>query len=262
MGQKKSEESKEVERNQSLGWRNNWTVYDSPLEIGNVDIAGTMDFSFESSFLSVLPGGERFRKYIENELVTKELRIGVEFGGPGSALFLGFTDGFFSRSAGITLGDRRTADIKTKDAKRNHFVLEGDITQSGIYANLMRILGSEKVDLILARLKGGWNKLPVEPYTIAGMFERWYQMLNEGGLMFSEVPRLYRPLAVRWLKLLKQEKGLEIQTDFTGEIEREHDSTDVFRIKKLHGAPEKLPLLDPRTVREISKKSGSRRGII
>src|SRR3989338_771967 len=135
---------------------NEWPVYDSSLS------------DFAETFTLVLPkdyGGSDphrlgldpaiFRKYIENTLSQgqgeqKHGLTAVEFGGPGSKLFSGFSKGFFIKTAGVCLRDERDQRKKDNDVTNNHSVLEGDImdpTKNEVLVTVVETLGTAKTDL-------------------------------------------------------------------------------------------------------------------
>lgn len=230
-----------------------FAVYDSPLDGG----PGS-DSNFEDTFRYVVPPGVgSLRSDVEGSLEKKKGKaIGIEYGGPGSALFAGFSKGFFEKTLGVTLTDIRgslSPDPTPADEKRHHFVLEGDMTSLQTRKNVHDWLGDKKVDFIVERLAGGRLLLPEEPYLISDMFNDWYQTLGEDGIIYAQTSKWMRPLLKPWKKMI------DAQYSETLELRYVHDSTsrdvfDAIRLRKLHGAPETLPLLDPRAVRRISRQ--------
>ena len=227
-------------------------VYDSPLETPPEGWIGDT-VSFEHSFLGVLPKGQRLQSYIESELVSKEERRGVEFGGPGSAAFSTFPKDFWTQTIGVTLTDQRSVKTKVLDEWGHHEVMRGDITKPETYNRLSQRMNGKRADLVLVRLAGGWRSLPQEPYAIGKMFESWYEMLAEGGILFSDIPRELRPLALAWIRVINEQKGLGVAY---WEGKRPIEIYDAVRLNKLKGAPEKLPSLDLQTIRNISLSIG------
>ena len=214
---------------------------------------------FDRSFQSGLTEGKRLKAYIETVLESRKGKaIGVEFGGVGSNLFSGFTPRFFLKSVGVTLIDHRDPEddlieARRQDIKINHQLLEGDIFDSETYEFLDKILNKEKVDLILERMAGGLEYVPVEPYTVSRILQIWYNLLSGGGVMFVQTPIVFNNLVRQWVAKIKKE--------FKGVIDIEYQEGDVdgntncsaFRLLKLPGAPTELPLLDPRTVKKTGR---------
>lgn len=145
-----------------------YAIYDAPLE----DNSFREDSTFESTFRYALPvGAGTLRWYIEESLQAKKGKaVGIEFGGPGSALFAGFSKGFFARSLGVTLADLRVKlqpNPTNEDDTRHHEVLEGDITYAQTQERVRKWLAGERADLIVERMEGGRLDLPQEPFLLA-----------------------------------------------------------------------------------------------
>ncbi len=222
---------------------------DSPLVEGYGDISST--------FAPVLPeGAGNIKEYIEITLETREGNaVGVEFGGVGANLFSGFTPGFFKQTAGITLTDPALKILRPFRKKpETHEVLYGDITKDETYKSLQKLLGGKKVDLIIERMAGGLRFLPQEPFRLIKVLQTWYQLLNEGGIMFVQTPEVFDGLLLKWKEYLQngEHASLETQFDFT-QPRRSPFNTSIFRLRKLPGAPLELPLLDARVVRDTQK---------
>ncbi len=219
--------------------------------------------SFLDSFRNVLPLEHRksLRNYIETVLKKREGQaIGVEFGGIGSRLFREFTLGFFAKSVAVSLVDHRgwkskLDKLKERDKKIHHEVLEGDIFDFCTYESLNKLLNNEKIDLIIERMGRGLEFVPIEPYAISKILQVWYNLLREGGIMFVQTPAVFNNLLTAWVA--------KIQREFNGKIEIQYSKNSIyisagcdfssFRLHKLPGAPNELPLLDPRVVQKITK---------
>ncbi len=228
----------------------------SPLENGNSN--------YSLFFEAVLPEGQKnLRSYIESSLAEKKgAALGVEFGGIGSNLFRGFSKGFFKESVGVTLVDTRTNKEKTRDGHENlehnlhHTVLEGDILSEDVYKNLENTLAHRKVDLIIERMYLGLEFMPAEPYKLSEALKKWYKLLDEGGILLVQTPVVFNNLLDRWAEMIRKNHGQEIEFQY---VEGSHDASledtgySSFRLRKLKGAPEELPLLDSRTVAMIPK---------
>jgi hypothetical protein len=244
-------EKRDVERG-----RPPYIVYDSPLQ------GPDSDDSFDLTFEYVLPPGSgTLRHYIQETLEKKRGEaIGIEFGGPGSALFSGFPRGFFERTLGVTLADVRgvlSPDQIAKDEERHHTVLEANLLAAGTYEKVKQWLAGRKVDLIIERLAGGREYMPEEPYLLAETFEQWYELSSEGGLILAQTSSWMRPLILPWVEHLNEIHHEVLDIGYVSDPSGK-DVRDALRLHKLAGAPEKLPMLDPRTVREISKKNAGR----
>jgi hypothetical protein len=250
-----------VKDNEKLRGPEYWSYYDSRL-VSEWEDEPDVE-SYHSAFMRVLPDmpGEKkdLKKYIEEVLVHKNGRaIGIDIGGHGSRVFSEFTKGFFARSAGVTLTDLRKRmpnNPTSADTRRHHKVLTGDLLVEKTYNNLDTWLKGEKADLIFERLLGGMRGIPKEPHLLASVLEKWYERLGEGGVMFIQVPGLLIPLLKPWQAEVRRQypKQLEIQI-----AEGPVDTVPPYmittmRLRKLAGAPEKLPMLDSRTVRKLGE---------
>ena len=132
------------------------------------------------------------------------------------------------------------------DEKRHHSVIPGNLLSKSTDEAIEEWLGGEKADLVFERMYGGLDILPDEPYMLSRKVGQWYDLLDEGGIMFVEVPANMRYLVTPWSEMISKHQFIEIQTN---------PSTSAFRLRKLAGAPEKLPLFGPLSVRRISKKA-------
>jgi len=235
-----------------------YALQDSPLR--SVDDNAV---AFEDSFRNVLPEGQKnLRDYIEQILAQgKGKAIGVEFGGPGSKFFAGFSRGFFKKTAGIDIVGRSRVDGTffrgLGEMLRGHAVIQGDILVPRTYSVALGTwLEDYKPDLIVERMVGGFELNPTHPTAVYKTFKRWYELLNEGGIMLVQVPRNARPFVQPWVDMLQKR-------DFSGLLEVVYHPTDtpdgdylqdmsVLRLRKLPGAPSKLPMLDSQTIQDIS----------
>lgn len=228
---------------------------DSPLDRPNPDYFPGKPFL--DSFKPVLPESVvSLKDYIETTLRKRKCKaIGIEFGGIGLDFFSGFTDGFFKRTIGVTLMDHRAKDIQSLGRRRlpTHRVLEGDIFSADTYLSLDTKLGGKKVDLIVERMARGLELVPVEPYTVSKILQIWYSLLREGGVMFVQTPVAFNNLLEVWAT--KIHEGFKDVLEIQHKNGKNDDSIfcSSFRLNKLPGAPDELPLLDPRSVRKIPK---------
>src|SRR3989344_3619327 len=184
---------------------------------------------FRNSFRDILPKQERSLKdYIEKVLAKRKGEaIGIEFGGIGSRLFSDFTPGFFAKSVGVSLVDHREPEklaiIQKGDEKINHELLEGDIFTDETYDRLSKIL------------------------------QIWYKLLREGGIMLVQTPVEFNNLLTEWVTKIQKEYKDVIELEYQKGNNDRGDPCSAFRLRKLPGAPEELPLLNPRTVRLTPK---------
>lgn len=210
--------------------------------------------SFEVSFERVLPRRVRLREYIEQRLAPwAGHALGIEFGGCGSRLFRGFSEGFFERSIGVSLEDPRCSDlVRAEDADRGHQVLLADIMHDETYAQLASVMASARAHLIVERLARGMECIPEEPHTAMNVFQRWYGMLAPGGLIFAHVPAYMSRMLMPWAELVRArcDGSIELQVA-TGTCDHRADLSSVMLLSKNVQAPDRLPTLCPRQVRVL-----------
>ena len=221
------------------------------------DMDGSRISTFTNSFKEVLPTGQNIRQYVE-KVLAERIRdaIGVEFGGVGSKLFGSFTKDFFKKTASVSLVDYRSkADIDF-DKKRGHSVIVGDIMTDEVYGSLQDFLGGQKADFIIERMAKGLEFIPVEPYAVSQVLQRWYSMLHEGGIMFVQVPVELNPIFHAWVEMINnQYDGSGIEMKYSVGLADPRPPHSTVRICRLPGAPTELPVLSPREVRKILKSS-------
>ena len=215
--------------------------------------------SFFETFEGVIPKNyNNLQGYIEDALDSKAGHaVGVEFGGPGSNLFSDFTPGFFEESFGTTLIDHRDP-IKDvgyfeRDKETHHTVIEGDILKPHIYRSIQKALNGRKADLIIERMGKGLEFIPTEPYFISDWVQLWYELLAERGLMLIQTPVVFNGLLKPWAEMLKEKYGNTLDPEYTIGVADDEIPSSTLRLRKIPGAPAELPMLDPWTVRKISK---------
>lgn len=227
-----------------------WTTYDSHLYPGT-------DSSFHDTFADFLPKGEQsFHGYIERLLVRKRgAAIGIEFGGPGSNLFGDFSQGFFCQTLGVTLADLRTDSVKERDSECHHKVITGNMFSSGTQQKIAEWLSEKKADVIFERMSAGLNLVPQDPRFLSEIAAEWYTMLAEGGVMFVQIPSILVPVMEEWRDFVERNYPGQIQIEqrlrLVHPVLGINASDGVMRLNKQMGAPLSLPLLDPRTVRDL-----------
>lgn len=173
-----------------------WPHYDSSLfKIGNSFYKTLpkeyLDNYDEKSFSSVEDRGLLFKKYIESTLLKNKniSRTAIEFGGPGSKLFQGFTKGFFKRTVGICLDDVRPAYKRNEDDINGHDIIVGDImdvNNKNLFDKINNTLKTDKVDLIISRMQGPLNKIRKNPVLLDRIIRKWYGLLNKNGMLFAQ----------------------------------------------------------------------------
>lgn len=220
-----------------------WGTYDSSLR----NFGETFSLSLPKDCEANLTG-ERLKKYIEETLsqVEKHDLTAVEFGGPGSQLFKGFTKNFFAKTVGVCLKDIRNQDWQEDDIKNNHSVIIGDILDvqnNQLFNKIAQILGTNKTDLIISRMDGPLEYIKKHPAILDRIIRNWYKLLNENGLMFIQFERPIDTFLVggsiktqvaEWSNTIKKRfPEIDIQISGIGD--------GILRLHKIVGAPEKLP---------------------
>ena len=228
---------------------NDWKlhgVYDTSI----IDFSDSLSISLPENFEKerdiegYLKNPEIFQIYIEQTLSKEQKHdlTAIEFGGPGSELFRGFSKDFFKKTVGVCLKDIRDPNEKNNDIKNNHSVVEGDILDiqdDKLLNEVTEKLDTEKTDLIISRMIGPLKEIDKHPAILDRIIRNWYNMLNENGLMFIQfqgyVPlnkdKLERDLMEKWSTIIK-EKFPKINIQIDG---------GVMRLHKKVGAPEELP---------------------
>lgn len=191
----------DVENNKKTNEKNlqreyRWGHYDSSLiEIGSTfykvlpeEYVGDLN---KKIYTTIEEYGEAFKKYIENTLSknpNKE-RTAIEFGGPGSHFFSGFTKGFFNKTVGICLDDIRSEAEKDADNLRGHSVVVGDILDTknrNLFVEIEDKIGTNKVDLIISRIQGPLHELKINGAVLNRVIRKWYKLLDKNGILFAQ----------------------------------------------------------------------------
>lgn len=246
--------SKSVSKERIQGETENprwWDIRDSSLE-------GMFDKdSFQRTFEDVVPPNQPLlRRYIETTLADRRgSAIGIELGGPGSKLFSGFSKGFFERTLGVTLKEKRNPKRTLQDDLSHHFVREANLLDDESTAVIKNWLNGRKADVIIERMAGAlsYGGTPVDPHFVLRRVSEWYKMLSVGGLMFLQIPEKMRPIMPMVMEKLSKVPELEVRYDPRASerpSQRDHMHHAVS-IHKLSGAPDTIPLLDPRKIREL-----------
>lgn len=216
-----------------------WTIYDSSL----ANFGGTFDISLpknlERSFFIL----EVFEEYIERILLDEKKRdlTAVEFGGPGSKLFSGFTPGFFKKTVGVCLKDIRSESKKENDKKINHSIIIGDILEvenTYLLEKVRKRLGVKKTDLIISRMAGALDFINKNGAILDRIIRNLFDLLNENGLMFVQFSYLSSLEGTNTQTLI--EKWANAITERFPQIDIQVEK-GVLRLHKKAGAPEHLP---------------------
>lgn len=220
-----------------------------------------------NTFSCVLPEGTKsLRGYVEKVLAPyKGTATFVEYGGPASRIAAEFTPGFFERSFGVTAVDLRNdpaepelyAGHLERDAALRHEVVEGNLLTPKIYKELRNKNRGKKFTFIIERMAKGLEFAPLDTKTAGALLQTWYESLDDGGLMLVQVPTHFNIFLSDWVALVEEHCGttLEIRYNDRGQTEAgDQGYTSALLIRKLPGAPESLPMLDAKTVKEIIRK--------
>ena len=210
--------------------------------------------AFSRNFCSVIGEERSLKRYIEGVLQKKRGQaIGIEFGGLGINLFKGFSPGFFKQSIGVSLSDHRTDDgqLLYSDGKEvyqdeeQHNIIIGNLFDTKVYKDIEKIIGNKKVDFIIERMWAGLKNVPNNFLVIMTIFQKWYSMLDKGGLMLIETPAFAGEVIKGWVRMLKNEKYAE-------QVDVEFDEFRMaLRIHKLSETPNQLPKLSLKEVEKI-----------
>lgn len=220
-----------------------WDVYDSGL------------YSYAIFFDSVIPGQEneisirrKMMSYLTHvrETSLKQNKNGsftaVELMGSGSRLFSEFPEGFFTKTAGITLNDLRSTDIKEKDKERSHTVIPLDVNTPDLESVLSTWRGKDDINLCIIRPVGGMTYLPKDEFLLFTKLAVVYRALAQRGVILTEIPELFVPYRDQWVEEVSRTNGLLIEWD---------TKNNVARIEKVTSdAPAALPSLPPRKILE------------
>lgn len=214
-------------------------------------------FPMFETFEMVIPRVEgkphSIRAFVESALRDRAGRArGLELGGVGARLFRGFSEGFFSKTAGVTLVDERSPLEQATKTQSSHKVFECNIFSAELSQQLERYFGT-KIDFIIERMGKGMEYVPADPYIVGASLQTYYRMLSNEGIMLMQVPVTFRHLLPEWKKLLVSQ-GIGFEYDDGGTLrDAQADCPIVFLLRKRPGSPLELPLLTPRQVHEAYK---------
>lgn len=221
-----------------------WTATDSPLRDGGA--YGSL--SFQNAFRHVLREGyEDLGKDVEDELSERKGKaVFLEYGGPGTTASAGFSKGFFKKTAGISILDSALN-------LGSHTVISGDILSNKTQREVLQWLGNDRPDLIIERMQAGLAMNPGNHTVLYHTFKKMYEILNEGGIMLIQVPRRAYDVTSLWAHMLTRNFGDVIKTSLWPSESEYHkvtplgksqSDTVILRLRKLPGAPAKLPMLE------------------
>lgn len=142
--------------------------------------------SYQASFSNVLQG-ERIDNFVKN----RRSKVVIDLMGPSEAL-IGLFEQIPSRSKfglAVSLEDLRSKEERERGNKLNIVQMTGDITKSGTWHKINKLLEGRKADLIMERALAGLNHLPYQAKFYAIMVNKVWKLLNpEGGMLLAEVP--------------------------------------------------------------------------
>jgi|ERR1035437_1453555 hypothetical protein len=233
---------------------NVWEQYDESIsDFGETFIRGwnLLEVDSEEKYRG------KFRQSIEGTLASSRIQhdlTAIEFGGPGSELFKGFTPSFFKKTLGVCLKDIRDHEKKEIDDGNNHSVIPGnifDVLNTKLLDEVKKSLDVEKVDLIISRLGGPLRSIDKNEAILDRLIRNWYDLLNENGLMFVQFQHgssesSPKKKIEKWANAIK-EKFPEVEIEV---------KEKTMCIHKKNGAPEHLP---PATV--LFSKTKKEKGI-
>lgn len=221
-----------------------YDIYDSPLETPSGRLMGPYSFTYD--FQPFASPEQTFREYIES--TVPEHAVGVEIGGPGRALFRGFTPGTFETTIAMTLADPRTPEQKEEDEALGHSIIEGDFREN--WDELKERLDGRKVHVLFARMQGGDAALPQDPYHLSQQLNKAYSFVDENrGKILAGVPKIMEPIVRPWVREI-----ITYHSDVLGVELSPGALKSNIEIEKLPGAPEELPMLSARDIRRHYEK--------
>jgi len=185
------EVSKKTKNYKELETVEDWPDQNSGLLNGSYnDLEDKLKSSYNSSFSGLFP--EEFKdlkQYLESRLASKKGVIGIELGGRGSKLFSEFSTGFIKRSLGVVLHDNRMEEERTQDTQRNHKVLSENLFSPKGKQATTNWLNGKKADLVFEKMEGA--HFPPEPGFMLTVFNRWYRLLSEEGIMLIQTSPMH-----------------------------------------------------------------------
>lgn len=176
----------ETQQNLEKERKADWPIHDSGL------LNSKEEYSYNNTFKGLYPPEfSDVRDYIEVRFSDRKGKaVGVDIGGMGSELFAGFSPGFFKKSIGVTLVDKRNSQEIDRDSEIGHEVLETDCFSAQGRNKLKYWLGDDKVDVIFEKMHGALLNYPDNPKFLMSILNRWYKLLGDKGLMFIQTPSL------------------------------------------------------------------------
>ncbi|NTV44515.1 MAG: hypothetical protein HGA67_02340 [Candidatus Yonathbacteria bacterium] len=228
----------ETEQNLEKEKEEDWPIQDSGLLSGE-------EHSYNSTFENLYPPEfSDLRDYIETKLSDRRGNaIGIDIGGIGSKLFTEFSFNFFKKSAGITLVDKRNPQEINRDSEIRHKVLEADIFSNQGRNKLKHWLGEDNIDVIFEKMHGALLNYPDDPTFLITIFNRWYKLLGDKGLMFIQTPSLREDtleLARKFLDEIKNGKIGGITVNYEVKAPNKFGSRIHLVLEKNINAPESL----------------------
>lgn len=233
-----------------------WRFKDSPL------LTDTGRNSYETTFQDIIPNKDSLATYLGTSLAYTNKKGGVvviDIGGPGREVASDIREIetgadeklTVKKSLGVTLED---IGNNRSDVESNHSVIEADLLEKETDRKIEEWLGEDKLDLIVERMAGGLDFMPNEPYALIRKVEHLYELLADGGVMLIQVPKSLKEIFREWAKEMEKHKEtIEFQFKAGDLMSNSSPSLNsAFLLRKLPGAPKKLPVLSVKRVQQIA----------
>ena len=216
-----------------------WPIDESPME-------GNDPYTLQKEFASVVPEGYTMQTDIQHVLEAKSQRTAVELGGSGNNTFAHFPEGFFDQTIGTVLHNTGIQQ------NLSHTVLRVNIFSPDGIDTIKQHLPHGKTDCLIQRIGGPLTMeqsrtYPPNLFEVVSIAQQWYELLNEGGVMYMQLPAEISLYMTYYLDYIKANYAdtLEITTG------KGNYSSNVLRLVKKPNAPTSLPLLSLKTIAQI-----------
>lgn len=195
----------------------------------------------------------RRRDYIQGiqdllKAAPKKDRIALDIGGPGNEFFSAFSDGFFSKTAGLSLETFNAASSDT------HTVVDGvDAYSSELIKKIDAFRDGKPITLSVSRMARGLDHAPENPMPALKNLDELYKRHGTPSLILIQVPVEYRSIMDTWAARVQQnpDPALRIIARKSAHYARNSQGNagcPAIAILKLPGAPDHLPALSPREI--------------
>ncbi len=126
---------------------------------------------------------------------------------------------------------------KIADTKNKHKVLEVDVFASTGWQQIKRWLGEDKADIIFEKMHGALTHFPdSNTDVLMAYFNRWLDVLNEGGMMLVETPPLEEgafQIIINWLDEVKNGKLPQLDVVYKVETTKHRRKKIYLVLKKM-----------------------------